>query len=349
MNIKAHAFLLGYMSKEANQTYVEDPDSVRRALVSLGGVYGGLAGGAGGALLGATGGAIKEGLEESEDKETSKAKIKRYLSSMLIGGGLGGAVGGTVGTLAGRSTGNAFGEDFAEEFRQRNSATDRGMTENFVKALKGKEGADDESSPIGRWLGLTALEGKGIIDNPVKTSALQAPGLAVRAAGLAPLNLPLDIGAGAVANRLNIPEGEEGEEYIKDKFTEADEARGKFGKSFSTGAKKAKILAAIMTVLGGAGGAAAGYFGAREGLVDADPEMLALAAGVGGAAGGGLGTLAGHGASNALYDTILTRLSPETRKRLTEYLPENRAKTALPGGSIYGAYKTRDAEQESKD
>jgi hypothetical protein len=190
----------GSLSKEAEgQTYVEDPDAVRRALVSIGGVYGGLAGGAGGALLGATGGAIKEGLEEPGEDEKNKAKIKRYLKTMLIGGGLGGAVGGTVGTLAGRGTGNAFGEQFAEEHRQNNSKTQRGITENISKALRGKEGS---------------LSKEAISENLIRTAGGRAVLESVKDALLGG---SIGAGAGVVRSALveDAPDEETGQEKIK--------------------------------------------------------------------------------------------------------------------------------------
>ena len=185
------------------------------------------------------------------------------------------------------------------------------------------EQAADDSSYLGRYVGLHALQGQGDIESPWISSLLNGASGAAR------------LVTGPIANRLELGKGTPGAERLQAMLDAAEKRKGHFGASFGHGAAQ---MAGPGALIGGLGGAVGGVMGAARGHGSGSQLAVSgLIGGLGGVVGGGvLGGLLG-GTRGAVQEAILSRLRPSTKARLKQHLSRNPSLTGLPLGSVIGA------------
>jgi hypothetical protein len=207
---------------------------------------------------------------------------------------------------------------------------------------------ENDTSFLGRYLGMKALHGQSQVRHPW-WSALGGAGKGFVTGVGSGLGGPPGrmIGSALGSPFLGMASvGTDEEKAKKDLMRSIEAARarkGDFGASFGYGVRRNVGPIALLSALGALGG---GIAGTQMNLGRQNPLLGALlGAGAGGLGAAGLGVL-GTGGPSAINEAILARLSPETAKRTTKLVGENPGLTSLPFSHLIGAGMTGGKREE---
>jgi len=197
--------------------------------------------------------------------------------------------------------------------------------------------ASDDSSGIGRWLALHAMQNQGALEQPVKATAMGIGKNVIDAAASSTGSIPLSAltsmttaaGQKAMLNNYTVEDGKDG---LMKMHEDAKSRKGHFGSSFMHGVSSYPALMYALSsagggILGGALGLALSKGNATNGLIGAAagatlvPTSIAL----------------GRGTNSAINEAVLARVSDATANRAADEMISHPSRLAVPFGTIYGA------------
>lgn len=195
----------------------------------------------------------------------------------------------------------------------------------------------EDSSGIGRWLALHAMQNQGALEQPIKATAIGLGKNIIDAAasstGVLPISaltsMSTNMGQRALINNYTASGGKD--ELLKLR-EDAKKRKGHFGSSFMHGVSSYPALMYALSsagggILGGALGMALSKGNTANGLIGAAAGATLIPASI----------ALGRGTNSAINEAVLSRVSDETANRAANEMMSHPSRLAVPFGTIYGA------------